>query len=216
MHSAGDGLCFDQGELACMLMLYSTQRTEHGLTLSAILMHHLLYPDRRFCNLAFPKDGSVKIQGLPVWPAMNNRMVSFMNATLLHRDAEKPRRRLMLCHQHGAACFPIQSIDDGNLAAIRQFKSQQILQPMPKRRCAIWCAGVDLQRRRFIHDDVVVRLVDDGKSCIDRAKHISAIAPGSSAANWRVALPTTAVLYSPCSSHVRTPSRHAMYFYGGC
>jgi hypothetical protein len=31
----------------------------------------------------------------------------------------------------------------------------------PKRRCPVWLRGMDEKKRRFIHDDVIVSLIDD-------------------------------------------------------
>jgi hypothetical protein len=45
---------------------------------------------------------------------------------------------------------------------------------------------MDLQRRGLVHDDVIIRLVQEGKNRIDRVQHPSAIAPPPRPANQRL------------------------------
>ena len=112
----------------------------------------------------------------PLRPAVNECDVGLVNFTILHCHAEEAGEFVILRDEHDAAGLAVEAVDDGNLAAVSDLIRQEIAETMPESGRAIRITGVDLQRSRFVDDDVAVGLVDDGEGGVVTDAHSTGMA----------------------------------------
>ena len=79
----------------------------------------------------------------------------------LHEQSKFSGGRRRFRDENETTCFAVEPIYDRNLTAVGNFKGEQFAQLLPKCRCSARLCGMDEKKRRFIHDDVIVRLIDD-------------------------------------------------------
>lgn len=81
----------------------------------------------------------------------------------LHGETELAGGAGVFGDEHSAAGLAVESIDDGNLAAIGDFVGEKAAQAVPEGFHAAGGAGVDFEWGGFVHNDVVFRLIEDGE-----------------------------------------------------
>ena len=97
----------------------------------------------------------------PFRPAISDSDVFFLKSLLLHQQAKFSRYGRGFCDQHKTARFAIEPINDRYLAAIRDFKSEEFAQLFPESRSVVRFGRMRQQKRRLIHDEIVVGFLDD-------------------------------------------------------
>ena len=74
---------------------------------------------------ASPGQGRVDGGDFPLRPTPDNREIFLCYPLLLHQKAEAPRRGRCLRYQNQATGLAIEPVDNGDLAAIRDFECKQ-------------------------------------------------------------------------------------------
>jgi hypothetical protein len=124
-------------------------------------MNGLLEPDWRWRMNALSGERQIHRFGIPFRPAPNDREIFFGDALLLHQQAKTPRRGRVLRHEYQPACFPVESIDDRNLSAIRDLEGEQMFQFAPECARSGWFGGMNEQEWWLLDDDEIIALGDD-------------------------------------------------------
>ena len=76
---------------------------------------------------ALATKGRLDHSRFPFRPFPDKGEVFFGDALLLHQQAEPPGGLSVFCHEHEPARFPVEPVHDGNLTAIRNLESEQML-----------------------------------------------------------------------------------------
>ena len=97
-----------------------------GLSFSAGRMNHLFEPDPRGHVVALPRHRRIYRRIVPLRPSPNNREVFLRDPMFLHQQSEAARGCGIFRNENKSAGFAIQAIDDGDLAAVRDFKSEKL------------------------------------------------------------------------------------------
>ena len=105
--------------------------------------HSLLQPDWRGTVFALSSKRRAYELLVPVWPAARDGKVFLPDSVLLHRQTESPGGCARFCNQDQSARFTIEPVNDGNLATIFHFKSEQLAQFEPKRSRTAGLGGMD-------------------------------------------------------------------------
>lgn len=124
-------------------------------------MNHLFQPDRRANMRALPGERRVNGVRFPFRPAPDDREIFFSDPLFLHEQAKTARGGSVLRDQHQAAGLTIEPVDDGNLSAVRDLKSEELFQFAPERAGRAWLGRMHEQERRLFDDDEIVTLGDD-------------------------------------------------------
>jgi hypothetical protein len=110
---------------------------------------------------ALPSQRRIDRIRLPFRPTQNDREILLGDALFLHQQAETPRGRGILGHQHQAARLAVEPINDGDLPAIRDLERQKLLQFSPKRSRLTRLCRMNEKKRWLLDDDEVVGLRND-------------------------------------------------------
>ena len=78
----------------------------------------------------------------------------------LHKQPEFARGRRRFRHQHDAACFAIEAINDRDLAGVCDFECEQLAQFRPERHATVWLRRMYEQLRRLVDNEIILRLID--------------------------------------------------------
>ena len=70
--------------------------------------------------------------------------------------------------EHDPAGFAVQTVDERDLAAIREFIAQQVTEPVPERPGAVRLGGVNQKSGRFVHDKEVRSFAEDLEVCLNK------------------------------------------------
>ena len=68
---------------------------------------------------------------LPLRPAENKSEVFLADAPFGHRNASVSRCRGGFCYENDSACLPVEAVDEGYLAPIRELKAKKIPKTIP-------------------------------------------------------------------------------------
>ena len=113
---------------------------------------------------ALPRERSIHRFLLPTRPPPDNREILLRDALLLHQQSETARRNRCLGNEHEAARFAIEPINDGNLSAVGDFKSEQAGKFAPECWRPVRFRRMHQQQRRFLDHDEIVALGHDGEN----------------------------------------------------
>src|SRR3954468_9460514 len=104
---------------------------------------------------SLPREGGIDGGRFPIRPTPDEGEIFLRDLLPLHEQTKPPGRRGILRDQDQAAGFTIEPIDDGNLAAIRDLKGEQLLQFAPERARVRRFRGMNEEKRRLVDDDEV-------------------------------------------------------------
>src|SRR5439155_11512319 len=124
-------------------------------------MNHLFQPDLGVIEFTLSFKRSVHLFCFPFRPARNNHQILLSQPAPLHEQSKFSSGRRCFRNEDKTTRFAVEPGYDRNLTAVGNFKNKQFTQLLPKCWCAVWLGGMDEKKRRFIHDNVIVRLVDD-------------------------------------------------------
>ena len=110
-----------------------------------------------------PLPGQGRVDGgrFPLGPTPNNGEIFLCDPLLLHEQAKASRRRRIFRDENDAAGFAIESIDDGDLATIRDLVGEELFQFSPKGAGVAGFGRMNEQKWRLIDDDKIVAFRDD-------------------------------------------------------
>ena len=100
---------------------------------------------------------------IPVRPAPDDREVFLGNALLLHQQAKTPRRSPVLCYEDQPTRFAVESIDDRNLAALRNLEREQLFQFVPESARVARFRRMNEQEGRLFDDNEIIAFRDNGE-----------------------------------------------------
>src|SRR5947199_9476951 len=89
-------------------------------------MHSLLQPDCARSMHALPHERSIDHAPVPVRPAPDDCEVLLRDLLLLHEQSETSRCFRVLRYKHETACLAIESIDERDLADVRDFGGDKL------------------------------------------------------------------------------------------
>lgn len=124
-------------------------------------MNHLLQPDLGFFVSSLSIQRSFDDFGFPFRPTPNNRQILLFQPALLHEQSKSSGGCRCFRDENETTRFAVEPVYDRNLAAIGNFKGEQFAQLLPERIYPTWFRGMNEEEWRFIHNDVIVRLIDD-------------------------------------------------------
>lgn len=129
-------------------------------------MDDALEVDLCFCNFALPDNRGIDAKIVHDGNSIYQSEVAFLDFPVLHRHGGTPRGGRVFCDEHETARFPVEPVDQRNLAAIGNFIAKQILQRIPECAWTAWFGWVHEQARRFVDGNQVGRFTDDLEVCL--------------------------------------------------
>jgi len=111
--------------------------------------------------LSLPVQRRIDRACFPGWPAPHDREIFLLEPVLLHEQPKFSGRGRSFGHEHKPARFPVETVDDGDLAAVGYFEGEQLAQFIPQGGLAIRPGRMDEEERRLVYDDVVLCLVNN-------------------------------------------------------
>lgn len=109
----------------------------------------------------FAREWRIHRLRFPIRPAPDDREIFFHETLLLHEKTEMPGGPRRFGHEHHSARFAIQAIDDRDLPAVRELEGEQTFQLAPERPHAVWFRRVNKEKRRLVHDEILIGFGDD-------------------------------------------------------
>lgn len=163
VHASGERVAADQGESHAGLLFKPAHHLETGEGFLAVGMHDLFDPHGRFDHVAFAQERSVDEELFAVRPPMHDGEVGFAELPAFHRLAQHAGGGLVFRDEDDPARLAVEPVDQGKMAAAGALVGAEGLETIEQGRRIPRHGGVHHQVRRFVHDEVVLGLIEDGE-----------------------------------------------------
>lgn len=140
------------------------QHFEFGNRRITARVHNLLEPDSRRLEKPLTKERLVDREQLRLRPAGDDCNVDLADLVACHEPVQLMRSRAILSDQDESARFPVEAIDERDLAAIQELKGEKLVQLVPERSGGAGLLGMDRQEGRLVDKEKIVVLENDPES----------------------------------------------------
>lgn len=122
-------------------------------------------------HAALAEEGCIDGLLRPGWVTVHDAEVGFFDVARGHGGGEKTGGGGVFGDENQPAGFAVEPVDDGNLAAIGDFKGEELSETVPQGERVVGTGrggGMNEEMRRFIDDDPIGRFVEDAKMAVDK------------------------------------------------
>ena len=160
VHAPGLGECAEEGE-GGFIAGEAASYLEAGAGGSAGGVYALLEINAGGVVDALAEDGGVNGEFIGGGPAPDDGGILLGDAAALHEHGKVAGGGAVFCNEDEAAGLAVETIDDGDLAAVDELESEEVAEEVPHGGFVGGLAGMDLEEGRLVDDDPIRRFGDD-------------------------------------------------------
>jgi len=163
--AAGEGFRLDERKRAEVVFEF-LEDAKLGHRQRAARMDHSLEVDFGLQDLAPADDRGIDGESFRPWVAGEDREVGLPDFPLLHSDGGLACGGGGFGNEDHAARFAVETVDERNLAAVRDLVGEKFAQAVPQRLWPARLARVDQQAGGFVHGEQVGRFAENPELCL--------------------------------------------------